>query len=61
MSEKFKTLILFLDVEGLLELFNICNMRYFDLYVDGNIEYASRYKDICISIRQELVNRKIWK
>ena len=61
MIEKFKSLILFLDAEGLLELFYICNMRYFDLYVDGNVEYASRYKDICVNIRQELTNRGIWK
>ena len=61
MNEDFKSLILFLDVEGLLELFNICNMRYFELYIIGNEEYANRYKDICKNIRQELRNRNIWK
>ena len=61
MNEKFKSLIFELDVKDLLELFNICNMRYFDLYVDGNVEYASRYKDICTNIRQELKNRGVWK
>ena len=61
MNEKFKSIIFELDVKDLLELFNICNMRYFDLYVNGNIEYVSRYKDICESIRQELRNRGIWK
>ena len=61
MNEKFKSLIFELDVKDLLDLFNICNMRYFDLYVDGNAEYANRYKDICTHIRQELVNRGIWK
>ena len=61
MNEKFKSLIFELDVKDLLELFNICNMRYFDLYVDGNVEYANRYNDICIAIRQELVKRNVWK
>ena len=61
MNEKFKSIIFELDVKDLLELFNICNMRYFDLYVDGNVEYASRYKDISINIRQELRNRGVWK
>ena len=60
MNEKFKTLILFLDVKGLLELYKICKIRYFELYVNGN-EYANRYNDICINIRQELRNRGIWK
>ena len=61
MNEKFKALIFALDEKGLLELFNICNMRYFEMYVNGNDEYASRYNDICINIRQELRNRGIWK
>ena len=61
MNEKFKSLIFALDEKGLLELFNICNMRYFEMYVNGNDEYASRYNDICINIRQELRNRGIWK
>ena len=61
MNEKFISLILALDTQYLLELFHICNMRYFDLYVDGNVEYANRYKDICANIRQELRNRNIWK
>ena len=61
MNEKFKSIIFELDVKDLLELFNICNMRYFEMYVNGNDEYASRYNDICINIRQELKNRGIWK
>ena len=61
MNEKFKSLIFTLDEKGLLELFNICNMRYFEMYINGNDEYASRYNDICINIRQELKNRGIWK
>ena len=61
MNEDFKSLILFLDVEGLLELFNICNMRFFEMYVNGNDEYASRYNDIFINIREELKYRGIWK
>ena len=61
MNENFKGLITVLNTKGLLELFHICNMRYFELYVDGNIEYASRYKDICASITQELRNRGIFK
>ena len=61
MNEKFKALIFALDEKGLLELFNICNMRYFEMCVNGNDEYASRYNDICINIRQELRNRGIWK
>ena len=39
----------------------MCKIRYFELYIDDNIEYANRYKDICINIRQELTNRGIWK
>ena len=61
MNEKFKTLILFLDVEGLLELYKICKIRYFELYIGDNMEYANRYNEICIAIRQELVKRNIWK
>ena len=61
MNEKFKTLILFLDVEGLLELYKMCKIRYFELYIDDNMKYANRYNDICKCIRQELVNRNIWK
>ena len=61
MNKNFKGLITVLNTKGLLELFHICNIRYFDLIVDGNAEYASRYKDICASIRQELVNRNVWK
>ena len=61
MNEKFISLILALDEKGLLELFHICNMRYFELYVNGSDEYASRYNEICIAIRQELRNRGIWK
>ena len=61
MNEKFYSLIIALDTKGLLELFHICNMRYFELYVDGNVEYASRYKDISAIIRQELTNRNVWK
>ena len=61
MNEKFKSLIVALNTNYLLELFHICNERYFDLYVDGNVEYATRYKDICASIRQELRNRNVWE
>ena len=61
MNEKFKSLILALNTNYLLELFHICNTKYFDLCVDGNIEYANRYNDICIAIRQELRNRGIWE
>ena len=61
MNEKFKSLILFLDVEGLLELYKICKIRYFELFIDDNIKYASKYNEICIAIRQELVNRNVWK
>ena len=61
MIEKFKTLILFLDVEGLLELYHMCKIRYFELYIDDSMEYATRYNDICIAIRKELRNRGIWK
>ena len=61
MNEKLKSIVFELDVKDLLELFNICNMRYFELYIENNFEYATRYKDICVSIRQELINREIWK
>ena len=60
MNEKFKCLILALNTNYLLELFHTCNMRYFEMYVDGNVENASRYKAICASIRQELRNRGIF-
>ena len=60
MNEKFKTLIFALDEKGLVELYKMCKIRYFELFIDDNIEYANRYKDICINIRQELVNRNIW-
>ena len=61
MNEKFKSLISCLDEKGLLELYHICKIRYFELYIDDNIEYASRYNAICVNIRKELVNRNIWK
>lgn len=61
MIEKIKELILSLDEKGLKELYQIFNMRYFEMYVNGNDEYASRYNNICINIRQELKNRGIWK
>lgn len=60
MNEKFKELILSLDEKGLKELYQICNMRYFELYINGNDEYAERYKDIFISIGKELRKRGIW-
>lgn len=60
MNEKFKDLILSLDVKGLEELYQICNMRYFELYINGNDEYANRYKDIWISIGEELRKRGVW-
>ena len=59
MNEKFKSLILALNTNYLLELYKICNIRYFEMYVNGD-EYATRYNDICASIRQELRNRGIW-
>ena len=61
MNEKFKDLILFLDVEGLLELYKLCKIRYFELYIDDNMEYANRYNDICIAIRKQLSKRGVWK
>ena len=61
MNEKFKDLIFALDEKGLLELYKICKIRYFEMYIDDNNEYASRYNDICINIRKELSNRGIWK
>ena len=61
MNENFKGLITVLNTNYLLELFHISNMRYFELYVDGNVEYASKYKDICTLIRKELSNRGVWK
>ena len=61
MNEKFKSLILFLDVKGLLELYKIFKIRYFELYIDDNMKCANRYNDLCIAIRKELVNRNIWK
>ena len=60
MNEKFKELILSLDEKGLKELYQICNMRYFEMHINGNNEYAKRYKDIWISIGQELRKRGIW-
>ena len=61
MNEKFKTLIFGLDEKGLVELYKICKIRYFELYIDDNMKYANRYNDICINIRKELSNRGIWK
>ena len=60
MNEKFKELILSLDEKGLKELYQMCNIRYFELYINGNDEYTKRYKDLCISIREELRKRGIW-
>ena len=60
MKEKFKELILSLDEKGLKELYQMCNMRYFELYVNGNDEYTQRYNDLCISIGEELRKRGIW-
>ena len=61
MNEKFKDLIFALDEKGLIELYKMCKIRYFELYIDDNFEYANRYNDICINIRKELSNRGIWK
>ena len=36
MREKFKELILSLDEKGLKELYQMCNIRYFELYINGN-------------------------
>ena len=60
MREKFKELILSLDEKGLKELYQMSNMRYFELYINGNDEYAERYKYLCISIGEELRKREIW-
>ena len=60
MIEKFKELILLLDEKGLKELYQISNRRYFELYINGNDEYAKRYKYLCISIGEELRKRGIW-
>ena len=60
MNEKFKELILSLDEKGLKELYQICNMRYFEMHINGNDEYAKRYKNIWISIGQELRKSGIW-
>ena len=61
MNEKFKRLINVLDEKGLIELFHICNMRYFEMYVNGIDEYAKRYNDICMYITGVLRNRGVWK
>ena len=58
--EKFKELILSLDEKGLKELYQMCNMRYFELHINGNDEYAERYKELWISIGKELRKRGIW-
>ena len=60
MNEKFKELILSLDEKGLKELYQMFNMRYFELHINGNDEYTKRYKDLCISIGEELRKRGIW-
>ena len=60
MIEKFKELILSLDEKGLKELYQMCNMRYFELHINGNDEYAERYNYLCISIGEELRKREIW-
>ena len=58
--EKFKELILSLDEKGLKELYQMCNIRYFELHINGNYEYAERYKELWISIGEELRKRGIW-
>ena len=60
MREKFKELILSLDEKGLKELYQMFNMRYFELYINGNNEYTKTYKDLSISIGEELRKRGIW-
>ena len=60
MNEKFTDLILSLDEKGLKELYQICNMRYFEMYINGNDEYAKRYKNILINIGEGLRKRGIW-
>ena len=60
MIEKFKELILSLDEKGLKELYQMSNMRYFELHINENDEYAERYKYLCISIGEELRKREIW-
>ena len=60
MNEKFKELILSLDEKGLKELYQLFNMRYFELHINGNNEYAERYKELWISIGEELRKRGIW-
>ena len=60
MREKFKELILSLDEKGLKELYQMCNIRYFELYINENDEYAERYKELWISIGKELRKRGIW-
>ena len=60
MKEKFKELILSLDEKGLKELYQMCNIRYFELNINGNDEYAKRYKELWISIGEELRKRGIW-
>ena len=61
MIEKFKDLIFALDEKGLIELYKMCKIRYFELYIDNNNEYVNRYKYLCKNIRKELTNRGIWK
>ena len=58
--ENFKELILSLDEKGLKELYQMCNIRYFELYINENDEYAKRYKELWISIGEELRKRGIW-
>ena len=60
MREKFKELILSLDEKGLKELYQMCNIRYFELHINENYEYAERYKELWISIGEELRKRGTW-
>ena len=60
MREKFKELILSLDEKGLKELYQMCNIRYFELNINGNDEYAERYKELWISIGEKMRKRGIW-
>lgn len=60
MNEKIKELILSLDEKGLKELYQICEMRYFELHINGIDEYAERYKDLIFSIGQTLRERGVW-
>ena len=61
MNETVIKCILSLQDDFLLEMYKFCNEMYFDYYVNGNEEYANKYKGMINNIDGELRKRGVWK